>query len=691
MKIFSKLKNVFKRSRAEWDDFWFTRVLPGVWAGNDVNEESALQMSAVYACIRILSDTVAHLPLKLYRRQGDGREEVTGTRLTDLFKFAPNPEMSAFRWKQVSMGHLCAWGNSYNYVSRDAANRVVDLWPLRPDKMEVKRDQASGELKYVYRKTDGIQEVLTTRDVWHIPGFGFDGVLGYSPIMLARQGIGLGLAAEEYAARFFGNGANVGLIVKTQKKMGADSQARLQKSLAQGYSGLGKAHKLMVLEEGMDVEKIGIDPEAAALIAQRNFSVTDICRWYRIPPHMVAQLDRATFSNITEEGINFARHTITPWVALIEGEMNRYFFTPAERKTKYWEFDLNGLMRGDFKSRMEGYVQAVSNGIMTRNEVRQLENLNAVSGKGGNILTVQLAMTNLDDVADPPEPKPIPMLPQQEPPEDDDEEKQKQDELENKSWAARWMLENKKIMLEDTRTSKIRAAATRDRVAEQFKPLIKIAATEIINKEARAVAKAVTRNIDLKQTRSLFTDWLNDFYNGLPEYIRSKLAPVFEAFTESVHAAAAAEIGYEPDMTPELRQWVVNYTERYIKRHIDSSMGQIMSLAEESMESVEQRMHEWQEKRPDKISTNESVRMAQGVALTTWFSVGFGATWAIRGPSTCPYCKALDGRTIRDGDAFVHDGTSWEPSGANNGPMKINGMKQHPPLHQGCDCLIIPG
>lgn len=684
MSLFGRIKDVFKRARSEIDDFWYHRVSPMVWAGVDVNEETALQMSAVYACIRILSDTIAHLPLKLYQRMGNGREEVSGTKLVDLFKYAPNQEMSAYRFKQLFMGHLTAWGNAYTYISRDLSNRVIELWPLRPDRMQVKRE--NGQLVYLYRGNSGQQERLSSSEVWHIPGFGYDGVTGYSVVQLARQGIGLGLAAEEFSSRFFGNGSHMGVIVKTQKRMGPEAALKLQKSLAQGYSGLGKSHKLMVLDEGMDIEKIGIHPEDALLVAQRQFQVQDICRWFRVPLHLVQDETRSTFNNIAEQGINFARHTITPWAALVEGEMNKYFLTPSQRKSQYWEFDLNGLMRGDFSSRMQGYVQAVSNGIMTRNEVRQLENLNAMPGKGGDILTVQLAMTNLETVANPPEPRLMQLGAPEEP-----EEEQKPEELENNSWAARWLLENQKILIEDNRALKIRAAAARDRVAESFRLLIKRAATEIVNKEASAVTKAATRNIRANQTRDIFIDWLEEFYGAMPEYIRTKMLPIFDSFAESIQAEAAREIGQEPEMTPELKQWVVNYTERYIERHIESSVGQIRSLAEEAMDFVEQRMSEWQEKRPGKIAQNESVRMSSGMALATWFAFNMGGTWAIRGPSTCPYCTALAGRTIYEGEAFIQGGTDWEPSGANNGPMKIRYIKQHPPLHQGCDCFIIPG
>jgi HK97 family phage portal protein len=658
------------------DDFWYRAIVPNVKSGVAVDAVSALSLSAVYACIRILSDTMGVLPVRLYEKDSDdNRTRRSDMKIAQLFEKLPNPEMSAFRWKQISQGHLCGWGNSFSYVERDGANRVVALWPLRPDRMTVRRGADNSTLTYEYNGNRG-KVTLSEDQVFHIAGFGYDGMTGYSPIRLAQESIGIGLAAEEFGARFYGNGTHMGAVVKHPKRLTPDAQKKLQTSMTAGYAGLGNSHKLLVLDEGMDIAKIGIPPEEAQFLQTRKFQVNEICRWYRVPPHMVADLERSTFNNIEHMGLEFAIYTMLPWVTLHAQEMTRYFLSPAQQLNMYFEYDLNALLKGDFKTRSEGYATALSNGWLNRDEVRKMENLNPMPGEGGKIYTVQLAMTNIEHVVNPPEPM-APAGPANSDDDDDDNNDDGGGDNDDAGKARRIALVKRS------------SPAERDRIIKAYVPLFRRAGLEVVRKESLAVRKAAEQNSLKRQGDSDFTRWLEDFYKGLPEYIRAHLGPVFDSFATQIEAAAAIEIGVDPESTPGFRAWVGKYIDQYIERHVGESKRQILATMEkQGVAGIGSRMAEWEEDRPQKITDKETVRMSSGVSRLVWFSAGLGAIWATRSDA-CEFCRQLAGTKITKGQSFVVPGDAIPSTvGAD---MAIRRPKGHPPLHGGCHCYIIPG
>ena len=362
--------------------------LGGSTAGKAVTEQSAMQMTAVYACVRILSEAIAGLPLHLYRYNDDGgKEKALGHPLYLLLHDEPNPEMSSFVFRETLMTHLLLWGNAYAQVIRNGKGEVVALYPLMPNRMTVDRD-ASGQLYYSYQKSNSDAPTMTSgtvilkpSDVLHVPGLGFDGLVGYSPIAMAKNAIGLAIATEEYGAKFFANGATPGGILEYPGVV--KDPERIRESWNRGFSGSQNAGKVAIIEEGMKYTPISIAPEQAQFLETRKFQINEIARIFRVPPHMVGDLEKSSFSNIEQQSLEFVKYTLDPWVVRWEQSIQRTLLT-SEEKTRYFvKFNLEGLLRGDYQSRMNGYATARQNGWMSANDIRELENLDRIPAESG--------------------------------------------------------------------------------------------------------------------------------------------------------------------------------------------------------------------------------------------------------------------------------------------------------------------
>ncbi len=373
-------------------------------SGKPVNAQSAIQLSTVYACVRVISETAASLPLGVYEATDDGSQKATDHSLYFLLHDEPNSEMTSFVLREVMLAHLLLYGNSYCQILRSGRNQITELYPLLPDHMEVDRDK-NGTLTYTYSTSTGQRVIMAPEEVLHIPGLGFDGVMGYSPIALERNAIGLGIASEEYGSKFFSNGARPSGILTHPNTV--KNPAALRESWNSIYGGSGNANRVAILEEGMRFEPIAIPNNEAQFLETRKFQVDEICRIFRVPPHLVGDLEHATFSNIEHQSIDFAVHTIRPWLVRIEQSMNRALFSDEEKGRFYVQFNIDGLMRGDYKSRMEGYAIARQNGWMSANDIRALENQNPIPSEeggdaylvNGNMISILTAMRQGADEA----------------------------------------------------------------------------------------------------------------------------------------------------------------------------------------------------------------------------------------------------------------------------------------------------
>lgn len=369
----------------------YSFYMGGSSAGKNVNERSAMQMTAVYSCVRILAEAVAGLPLHLYRYKEDGgKERAIDNNLYHLLHDEPNKEMSSFIFRETLMTHLLLWGNAYAQIIRNGKGEVVALYPLMPNKMQVDRDE-NGELCYIYTRSsdeaktmEGVTVYLTPRDVLHIPGLGFDGLVGYSPIAMAKNAIGLAIATEEYGAKFFANGAAPSGVLEHPGTI--KDPSRLRENWNSTFGGSANSGKIAVLEEGMKYTPISISPEQAQFLETRKFQIDEIARIFRVPPHMVGDLEKSSFSNIEQQSLEFVKYTLDPWVIRWEQSLSRALLNEDEKRKYFFKFNLEGLLRGDYESRMSGYAVARQNGWMSANDIRELENMDKISAEDGGDL-----------------------------------------------------------------------------------------------------------------------------------------------------------------------------------------------------------------------------------------------------------------------------------------------------------------
>jgi HK97 family phage portal protein len=391
LSIFAKLFNSRDKPKDSINSNNLGFLFGNTTSGKTVNERTALQTTSVYACVRILSETVASLPLHLYRyKEDDDKEKAINHTLYKLLHDEPNPEMTSFVFRETLMGHLLLYGNAYAQILRDGKGSVIGLYPLQPNKVTVDR-AANGEIYYTYQQDSKESRInpnggityLYNYEVLHIPGLGFNGLIGHSPIAMAKNAVGITIACEEYGASFFANGANPGGVLEYPGVI--KDPDRVRESWNSAYMGSANAHKVAILEEGMQYKQIGIPPEEAQFLETRKFQLNEIARIYRIPPHMIGDLEKSSFSNIEQQSLEFVKYTLDPWVARWEQTIKKSLLTDEEKKNYFVSFNVDGLLRGDYVSRMSGYATGIQNGFLSPNDVRQLENMNLIPDElGGN-------------------------------------------------------------------------------------------------------------------------------------------------------------------------------------------------------------------------------------------------------------------------------------------------------------------
>jgi HK97 family phage portal protein len=365
--------------RSPYGEFWFEPVSARTGSGMSVSPDSALRLAAVYACVRILAETMASLPLVVYQRRADGgKDKVTDHWLYRLMAKRPNRFQNPFEWREMLQGHLALRGNAYNQIITNTRGEIIELMPIHPDRVKIEL-LPSGE--YRYRVTDraGTEVILPRGEVWHLRGLSSDGLMGMSPIELARENLGMALAAQDYGARFFANDAKPtgGWIEFPGSFKDSEAKKVFRESYQQAQSGANRG-KVLVLENGMKFHEVGVTNKDAQFLELRKFQITDVARLFRVPPHMIADLDRATFSNIEQQSLEFVMHTMTPWAERWEASIESELL--LEGDDIEIEFDFANLMRGDAASRSSYYQSGIQNGWLTRNEARIAENLNPIDG-----------------------------------------------------------------------------------------------------------------------------------------------------------------------------------------------------------------------------------------------------------------------------------------------------------------------
>lgn len=371
-------------------------------AGVAVTAESAMQLSAVYACVRILATALAMLPVKPYReKSGGGREVVKSHPLYNLLRWQPNAWQTSFEWREMKMGHVLLRGNAYSYIDYRGDGAVGGLIPLHPDRV-TPFWAPNGKPAYRYMERNGQEHVYLHHELLHIRNMTDDGLVGMSVISQLRETLGLTLAAEQFGARYFGNGTVVSGVLQTDGQLSDAAYDRLKQDWANRHSGLVNAHKPAILEEGLKWQSLTVAPEDAQFLETRKFQVSEICRIFGVPPHMVADVSGSTSwgTGIEQQGIGFVIYALQPWLTRWEQAFKRDLLASATSRAVYAEFNVEGLLRGDSKARAEFYKALFGMGAINSNEIREKENMNPV--KGGDRYYVPL---NMVDPTAPPPPK----------------------------------------------------------------------------------------------------------------------------------------------------------------------------------------------------------------------------------------------------------------------------------------------
>lgn len=388
-----------------------------------VNEFSAMNLVVVAAAVRVIAESVAALPLHLYERMSPrGKRIATEDPLYYVLHTRPNRYMSSLVWRETMQAHLCLWGNAYCLISWNSKG-VPELWPILPHTVNPKVDP-DGNLRYHVQRQDGMVKYLP-QDVLHIPGLSYDGLRGYSPVALWRQAAGLGLAAEKFGAKLFANGGALSGVLEHPGKLGDEGASRLKASWTAAHAGLDNAHKVAVLEEGMKWVSTSIPPEDAQFLQTRKFQVEEIARAFRIPPHMLGALDRATFSNIEQQGREFINYTLTPWLTRWEQELDEKLLSAQEQRTMFFQHDHDALEKATLAERGKYYATGRQWGWLTPNDIADREDMNPIDpAKGGDDYWRPVNEVPTDDPVgqDPPPEQPIAPEPEGKPKKDGTEE-----------------------------------------------------------------------------------------------------------------------------------------------------------------------------------------------------------------------------------------------------------------------------
>lgn len=369
-------------------------------AGVDVDESTAMRFITVYSCVRVIAETIGALPIEVRRERKDGgSDKVRDHPLFDLLYTAPNTDMTTVSWREQQIASQALAGNCYSVITRNMRGEVVDLYPIPWTDCQPERD--IGDNRIYYNVNDrGKSERLPASEVFHVPGMGFDGVVGYSPVRMAAEAIGIGMAAEQFSARFFGQGMNVGSVLQTDSALTDKAFERLREDFEARGSGLANSWRPLILEEGLKFNRIPMPLRDAQFIEGRKFTKDDICGLFRVPPHMIANLDRATFSNIEHMSIEFVTYTLLPYLVAWEKAIAWKLFTPAERRQGYYvKINVEGLLRGDYKSRQEGLAIQRQNGIINGDQWREIEDYNPIGGPAGTAYLVNGNMIGVEAAA----------------------------------------------------------------------------------------------------------------------------------------------------------------------------------------------------------------------------------------------------------------------------------------------------
>lgn len=668
-------------------------------AGVSVTPDSALNYTAVLAGVRILAESVASLPALVYERSGDGRRRASGHGLYGLLHDAPNRRQTSFEFFELGMAHLVLWGNFYAEIERNGRGQVLALWPLRPDRMTV---DVAPDGRRVYRYAN---EPVADEAILHVAGLGGDGVTGYSLIRLAREAVGLGLATQEFGATVFANGAVPGIVLKHPGTLSDKAYNRVKESWNERHMGLANAHKAAILEEGMGVDKIGIPPEDAQFLETRRFQVEEIARILRIPPHMMAMTDKAaTYASVEQFAIQFVRDTIRPWLKRWEAALGLQLMDGAERQRFYIEFLVDDLLRGDTQTRYQAYATGRQWGWLSANDIRRLENLDRIDGGDGYMMPLNMGEMGKGDGRRWTRPSAA------RPSTAGSDRVGRVGRVGRGgglglSGAAGGDGNGPKggggttevVTTAAERRADEAVARGRQRIGEVARPQLAEAAQRIVNREFNDVG-AAAKSLLGKRGRAEFDEWLNQFATDHAAFVEKQMRGPVTAAAALAADSAAQEIGAEaaPDVSEFVEDYLASRAAMWVANMRADVRAAVYPAGEDeatdydALAAVQERLQKRKEEEAEDWARDQSVRVVNAVAVVAWGLLGWLALrWVVFGKN-CDFCGGLNGRTVGISSWFALAGEAIEGA-EGEAPLKPGSNVRHPPLHRGCDCMVVPG
>ena len=637
-------------------------------SGAYVSEQSAMRISSVYACIKIISWTKASLPLLTYRRMKPrGKERAYEHNNYSLLHDMPNSEQTSFEWRSLMSAYQNLWGLGLSEIEWDRRTGMpAAFWPIPPWKVEIKRTQNKSRV-FKINLPDGRYQILNPWQVLEFRALSTHPDYIMSPIAVHRETVGLSAAMKEFGSRTFGQGTNPAGVVSTDQQLKQETVDQLKGYLSENYSGLSKSHRLMLLHGGLKFDRIGLPPQDAQYLESQKFGIAEIARIYNVPLHLLQEHEKSTTWGTGLEELNqgFVTFTLRPYLVQWEQEIKRKAFIRNQDKDYFAEFLVDGLLRGNQKDRTEAYQKRFNMGSLSPNDIKELENENPYEGGDEyyvpmNMLPVSVVLTEAE-----------------------------QGEVEETEPADR-MSKIKEI-------SSRRLAVNRSRIAESYKRVIKDAAARVVRREEADIMRKAKKVFNERSAADaqFFVEWLEEFYESHAEYVERQMSPPFMSLAEAIDSTASEEIGYTEDHRDRLQEFVKKYLSAFTTRHIISSRGQIRQVLnqaieedEVAVEALQKRFDEWGEKRPDKIANRENVQLSGAVAMTV-FAWG-GVTkkrWVAIGDDTCPLCEEMDGKVVGVDKPFLEANDKLEAEDVK--PIELYRPTLHPQLHQGCLCQIV--
>jgi len=600
----------------------------------EVTKEDSLKVSVVVAALRAISESISMMPLHLYYDDGKTKIKAVDSPLYALMKSSPNEEITSQELIEWLINSILIYGNGYAFVDRDLRGNVIGIFPLQARKVQVLRAKDGDKALYYKITTDSGSVDVSKEDMLHIPNFVYDGIIGKSIIDIAANTIALSVTADQYASQVFASGGTKKMAVNIPPGLSTQAIDNIRASFKSLYGGSASNHTVAFLQDDMKVQVIGVDPNEAQLLGSREFNITEICRFFRIPPHVIQDLSRSTNNNIESQSIEFVKYCLLPYVTRIESRLNKTLISEKDRGRFFFKFGLDGLLRADSAARSSYYREMLTFGALSINEIREMEDMNPI--ENGDIHLVPLNMT------------PLSVMATYNPNEGVSEERSSEQKM--------------------RATPKKRRGEERRRLRNNYVPLIKSTYERIVKAEIREIKKNINKRAEV------------DIYDEkFREFILNQLKPAMDTLARSISEIATSEAGIE--QFEQLQEWIDGYVERSVNEHIQVSQA---LLDEMPPEEIEVEVEKWIETRPEKVANHETRNLAEVIATAIFKSAGVAYVWRATGDS-CNICNSLNGRVVGSDGTFEKEGNSL---GSGESVMKLKKSVKHAPLHSGCDCFV---